>query len=120
MTDNIVKTEIFDLKQQNGELKRRLEIADMVIKVMQNRLLMTMQAEQIKIGQSRMESFAEAVFNVSIGFMVAIATQLAVFPLFGIHIGVSENLLIGSIFTVVSIVRSYAVRRLFNWFGIKQ
>jgi hypothetical protein len=120
MTDNVVKTEIFDLKQENADLKRRLTIADMVIKMMQQRLAVMINAEEVRIGQSRMESFAEAVFNVSVGFVVAMATQLLVFPVFGIHIGISENILIGVIFTAVSIVRSYAVRRLFNWFGVKE
>jgi len=44
-----------------------------------------------------------------------LAAQLAVFPIFGIRIQMRDNLLIGAIFTVVSIARSYAVRRLFNY-----
>jgi hypothetical protein len=40
---------------------------------------------------------------------------LIVFPLFGIHIPMSSNIAIGIIFTFVSLVRSYVLRRLFNW-----
>ena len=69
--------------------------------------------------QSKRHSFLEAVLNTAIGYFIAIATQMAVFPLFGIHIPFHEDLLIGLIFTVVSLVRSYALRRLFNRWHLK-
>ena len=55
----------------------------------------------------------EAVTNVLVGYGVAVATQWAVFPLFGLHATLQENLLIGLIFTAVSLVRSYVLRRAF-------
>lgn len=64
--------------------------------------------------QSRKGSATEAVANVAIGYVVAVATQIVVFPWFGIHIDASTDLKIGAVFTVVSLVRSYALRRLFN------
>jgi hypothetical protein len=64
--------------------------------------------------QSKRHSLMEAALNVLIGYWVAIATQMAVFPLFGIHIPLEQDLLIGLLFTVVSLVRSYALRRVFN------
>lgn len=64
--------------------------------------------------QSRLQSFVEALLNVAIGYLVALGAQLLVFPLFGIHIPLASNLAIGGIFTVISIGRGYAVRRLFN------
>lgn len=67
--------------------------------------------------QSRTMSAIEAVANVAVGFGVAVATQMAVFPLFGLHASVGDNLAIGAIFTVVSLVRSYALRRAFNVFA---
>jgi hypothetical protein len=48
-------------------------------------------------------SLVEAVANVLVGFGVAIATQVLVFPLFGIAASLSENLAIGGVFTLVSI-----------------
>jgi len=65
--------------------------------------------------QSRKHSVIETVFGTTIGFAVAFVTQMIVFPLFGIHTEVHDNISIGLIFTAVSILRGYAVRRLFNW-----
>lgn len=66
------------------------------------------------MSQSRLGSLAESILNVAIGYGVAIVAQLAVFPLFGVRLSLSDNLAIGAVFTAVSIVRSYLVRRLFN------
>ena len=65
--------------------------------------------------QSRLESLIEAAINVALGYMVALGAQLIVFPLFSINIPLSSNIAIGMIFTLVSLVRSYALRRLFNY-----
>ena len=65
--------------------------------------------------QSRMMSLIEAVANVMVGYGVAVATQAVVFPLFGLHASLDQNLAIGLIFTAVSLIRSYALRRVFNW-----
>jgi hypothetical protein len=51
---------------------------------------------------------------------VAVVTQLLVFPLFGLHTTLAENLRIGAIFTVVSIARSFALRRLFEAIRVRQ
>jgi len=64
--------------------------------------------------QSRTMSLIEAAANVLVGYSVAVATQAVVFPLFGLHASLDQNLAIGLIFTVMSLVRSYALRRMFN------
>ena len=64
--------------------------------------------------QSRMMSFVEAVINVVVGYLLAIVTQLAVFPLFGIEAALGEHLAIGAAFLSVSLARSYLLRRLFE------
>ena len=66
------------------------------------------------MAQSKRHSWFEACANVAIGYGVAMATQLAVFPFFGIHIPLTADFAIGAIFTVVSLARSYLLRRLFN------
>ena len=70
--------------------------------------------------QSRLMSLVESLANVLVGYSVAVATQMLVFPLFGIAVSITENLLIGSIFTAVSIVRSYALRRGFEALRVRQ
>ncbi|EME71013.1 hypothetical protein H261_05489 [Paramagnetospirillum caucaseum] len=67
--------------------------------------------------QSRRMSLTEAITNVVIGYILAVATQVAVFPLFGIRIAISDDLLIGLMFLVVSLVRSYVLRRAFERLG---
>ncbi len=65
-------------------------------------------------GQSRKHSALESVCNVLVGYFVALATQLVVFPALGIPVRLGQNVAIGMIFTGVSLVRSYALRRMFN------
>ncbi|MCC2521045.1 DUF7220 family protein [Vibrio coralliilyticus] len=64
--------------------------------------------------QSKKQSLIESVINVVIGYVVALLSQLTIFPLFGVHLPLTDNLLIGAFFTIVSITRSYVIRRLFN------
>ena len=52
--------------------------------------------------------------NVVVGYGVAVASQILIFPIFGLHTTLAENLKIGAIFTVVSIARSFALRRVFE------
>jgi hypothetical protein len=70
--------------------------------------------------QSRLMSLVESLANVLVGYGVAVLTQVLVFPLFGLAVTLSENLLIGLIFTAVSIVRSYALRRSFEALRVRQ
>jgi len=65
--------------------------------------------------QTRFQSFLESLANIAIGYGVALGAQLLVFPLFSINIPMSSNVVIGIIFTLISLVRSYALRRFFNW-----
>lgn len=56
----------------------------------------------------------ESLANIVVGYGVAVSTQIIVFPLFGLHASLGENLLIGGVFTTISLVRSYVLRRIFN------
>jgi hypothetical protein len=66
------------------------------------------------MSQTRYESFVEACVNITLGYCIAVTSQMIIFPLFDIHIAASEHLAIGLFFTMVSLVRSYCIRRLFN------
>lgn len=64
--------------------------------------------------QSRLMSLVESVVNVAIGYGLAVGTQIIVFPWFGLPARIGDALAIGAIFTVVSIARSYVLRRVFE------
>lgn len=64
--------------------------------------------------QSRLMSGVEAVANVAVGYGVAVGTQIVVFPWFGLQASLGDTLAIGAIFTLVSLARSYVLRRVFN------
>ncbi len=64
--------------------------------------------------QTRAQSAIESAANVAIGYGVAVASQIAILPLFGVRLPLSDNLLIGAYFTAISLARSYVVRRMFN------
>lgn len=59
-------------------------------------------------------SLVEVATNVAVGYLLAVATQIVVFPWFGLQTKLGENLAIGAVFTVTSLARGYALRRLFN------
>jgi hypothetical protein len=56
---------------------------------------------------------------VAIGYGIAVSSQIIVFPWFGIHIPLHDSLLIAVVFTLISIARSFLVRRLFETLRIK-
>lgn len=66
-------------------------------------------------GQSKGWSWIESIGNTVIGYLVALAAQLIVFPALGLEVSLAQNLLIGLIFMGISTIRSYLLRRLFNW-----
>lgn len=59
-------------------------------------------------------SLVEAATNVVVGYVLAIATQLTVFPLFGLEAALDEHLAIGMAFVAVSLPRGYVLRRVFE------
>ena len=64
--------------------------------------------------QTRLGSFIEAWVNVAIGFGINWCANLLILPLFGFHITGAQAFNMGLIFTVISVARSYAIRRWFN------
>lgn len=69
--------------------------------------------------QTKRASMVEVLLNVSIGYGVALLSQIVVFPWFSIHISISANIGIGLVFTVISIVRSFVVRRFFEFLRVE-
>ncbi|MEH0069324.1 hypothetical protein V6L77_01685 [Pannonibacter sp. Pt2-lr] len=64
--------------------------------------------------QSRLMSLVEVVANVIVGYGVAVVTQLVVFPWFGLPARLDDAMAIGAIFTIISILRSFLLRRVFE------
>jgi hypothetical protein len=66
------------------------------------------------MAQTRSQSWFEAWANIAIGFGINLAANLAILPLFGFHPTVSDAFGIGVLFTVISLIRSFVLRRIFN------
>jgi hypothetical protein len=65
-------------------------------------------------GQSRRSSIIEAWMNVAIGFSVNWLANFAILPLIGAHFTAGQNFWMGCIYTAISVIRSFAIRRWFN------
>lgn len=73
------------------------------------------------MSQSRLHSFIEAWANVLVGFLVGLISNIVVLPLFGYKVTLTDAFGMSVVFTVISIVRSYTIRRWFNSFsGVKK
>ena len=68
--------------------------------------------------QTRAASLTEAIASTIIGYVIALAGQLIVFPLLGIAVTLQQNLVIGGIFMAISTARSYVLRRVFEWLRV--
>ena len=65
--------------------------------------------------QTRTQSLIEACTNVVVGYAINCCANLVVLPALGFGVSVGQACGLGLIFTVISIVRSYCLRRVFNW-----
>lgn len=72
------------------------------------------------MSQSRTHSAIESALNIAVGFVISLGLTATVMPAFGHHVSFSENMAITSIFTVASLLRSYALRRLFNQWSTRK
>lgn len=66
------------------------------------------------MNQTRLGSLYEAWINVAIGYAINFTANWLIFPMFGWHISLSQNLALGVLYTVISVARSYLIRRYFN------
>lgn len=65
-------------------------------------------------GQTRRSAIIEAWFNVAIGFTINWLANWLILPLIGAHFTAGENFWMGCIYTAISVVRSFVIRRWFN------
>ena len=66
------------------------------------------------VGQSPRSAITEAWLNIAVGFAVNFTANFLLLPLVGASFSAGENFALGWIYTAVSIVRQYAIRRWFN------
>ena len=66
------------------------------------------------MGQTRRQSMIETAINIGSGYLLAMLTQAVLYPMYGIETSVGQDAGIAAVFTVVSIIRSYIWRRIFN------
>jgi len=64
--------------------------------------------------QTKKKSLIEAVSNTIIGLGTSFLIQLIIYPVLNIPVSIGQNIIITAVFFIVSIIRSYLVRRLFN------
>jgi len=64
--------------------------------------------------QSKLHSIIESITQTVIGLVTSIVLQMVLYPLLGIPVSFKQNLIITAVFFVVSIIRGYVVRRIFN------
>lgn len=66
-------------------------------------------------GQTKRHSLFEAIANVAVGFGISVLANILLLPLWGFAVSPSAAVEIGIVFTLVSLARSYLLRRAFNW-----
>ena len=64
--------------------------------------------------QTKKLSIIEAVSNTVIGLLTSFCIQLLIYPFLNIEVSINQNIFITFVFFIVSILRGYIVRRLFN------
>ena len=64
--------------------------------------------------QSKRQSFIETLTSVFVGWLIGVILNMLVLPLFDYNITVIDSLWVSLIFTVVSVIRGYVIRRFFN------
>ncbi len=70
--------------------------------------------------QSRFMSMLESIINIAVGFGISLGAQMLFLPMLGVAISFSQNLTFALIMTVISIARSYVLRRLFEALHIRR
>ena len=64
--------------------------------------------------QTKRQSLIETLTSVFVGWLISFIANMLVLPLFGYNINLTDGVLISIIFTIISIVRGYFIRRFFN------
>lgn len=69
--------------------------------------------------QTRFMSLVESLGNVAIGYGIAVVSQIVVFAHWGVHLDLAQNMEMAVVFTIISIVRSFTLRRVFEFIRVR-
>ena len=64
--------------------------------------------------QTKKQSMIESLTSTTIGWLIGVILNMLVLPLFDYDVSLTDGVLISIIFTAVSVIRSYIIRRFFN------
>lgn len=64
--------------------------------------------------QTRLMSLVETMTNILVGLVISFLSQIVIFKLYDVHLSTQQNVEITLYFTIISILRSFALRRFFN------
>ncbi len=64
--------------------------------------------------QTKKQSLIETLTSVFVGWLIGVILNLTILPLFNYNITVVDSLWVSLIFTAISVVRGYLIRRFFN------
>jgi hypothetical protein len=66
------------------------------------------------MNQTKLGSFIEVCANICVGFLINFIANIYILPLYGFNITGGQAFSMGLLFTVISVVRGYCIRRWFN------
>ena len=66
--------------------------------------------------QTKKQSALEAIMNILFGYSVNFTANMFILPMFGFDISIGQNMALGVLYTLISFVRSYIIRRYYNWY----
>jgi hypothetical protein len=66
------------------------------------------------MSQTRKRSALEALAQIAVGYLVSVCGNILFLPMFGLNPSVADSLGIGIVFSAISLVRGYVLRRMFN------
>ncbi len=64
--------------------------------------------------QTRLMSLVETMTNITVGLVISFLSQIVIFKIYNVSLSTQQNVEITLYFTIISILRSYALRRFFN------
>lgn len=67
---------------------------------------------------TRKQDATEATLGAAFGYLVAVAANHTVLPLFGFAPSIGQSFGIGAVFFIISLVQRYAFRRFFRWWSL--